>query len=713
MSNGRLIPPILDDRTWKDIVDEAKALIPKYAPEWTDHNPADIGITLIELFAWIVEGMIYRLNRVPEKNYIEFLNLLGITRTPATPASTNVTFAVSGPGSQLIPKGTQVSTPQSDSEDAVIFEIDNDLTALPINLTHCLVATKSTSAYPPYPYKNFSLPLISGPFEKSKITIPVDTHLGVYLGFDNLTSDIINISLTFTNKNPADSLQLLPYVFYSKDLFLEPVYIIEDTTQNFTKNGKIKIQVPSDWQALKVGDMRILDYHFLAPATPEDDIDIERFWIALGLVNNTTDDLSIFVNKVEFNSVDATNALTININETDGQAENLGVSNGKSFQIFNLQNTPLYNDLKSRDAYNHLKIQVREPTSDGTFGPWDDWKRVEDIPKGNVNNYICNPVTGEIIFGNYDSESGKGHGRVPLEGSEIRALTYRYVVGGVKGNVPPHTINVLRTSVPGIIAVDNIEAATGGSDWEAIDDTKQRAPALLKNRYRAVTVEDYEYLAKEASTEIKSACCLPPRLFTEYDDPPIGVDIGDPWTYGELNRGVGNVNVIIIPEAVLDDLTPMPSDELLKKVNDYLVDRRPVTSRLFVTYPRYVPIKVHINIKIWQKAIDIGLVSDLVHFEDEINEKMKRFLHPTAGGPESKGWLIGQDIAISSIFEFIKPNSNIGFISDLKVEALEPYYEPPERPPYLDSGPSVWLKLEDYEMICSADTHSISIEIET
>ena len=63
-----------------------RALIPRYAPQWTDHNPSDLGITLIELFAWLAEGVIYRLNRVPEKNYVAFLNLLGITRDPPTPA---------------------------------------------------------------------------------------------------------------------------------------------------------------------------------------------------------------------------------------------------------------------------------------------------------------------------------------------------------------------------------------------------------------------------------------------------------------------------------------------------------------------------------------------------------------------------------------------------------------------------------------------------
>ena len=66
--------PNLDDlRFQRDLVDEARRRIIRYCPEWTDYNLSDPGITLIELFAWMTETMIYRLNRVPEKNYLKFM----------------------------------------------------------------------------------------------------------------------------------------------------------------------------------------------------------------------------------------------------------------------------------------------------------------------------------------------------------------------------------------------------------------------------------------------------------------------------------------------------------------------------------------------------------------------------------------------------------------------------------------------------------------
>ena len=86
-------PPKLDDRSFNDIVEEAISMIPRYAPEWTNHNPSDPGITLIELAAWMTDLLIYRLNQVPDKNYVAFLNLLGIKLRAPRAAKALVRFA--------------------------------------------------------------------------------------------------------------------------------------------------------------------------------------------------------------------------------------------------------------------------------------------------------------------------------------------------------------------------------------------------------------------------------------------------------------------------------------------------------------------------------------------------------------------------------------------------------------------------------------------
>jgi len=90
--------PILDDlRFQRDIVDEARRRIIRYCPEWTEYNLSDPGITLIELFGWMTEMITYRMNLVPEKNRIQFMELLGIQLQPATSARTELTFRLSAP----------------------------------------------------------------------------------------------------------------------------------------------------------------------------------------------------------------------------------------------------------------------------------------------------------------------------------------------------------------------------------------------------------------------------------------------------------------------------------------------------------------------------------------------------------------------------------------------------------------------------------------
>jgi hypothetical protein len=68
--------PNLDTRRFDDLVAEMRALIPRHAPEWTNHNPSDPGIALVELLAWITEAMLYRINRIPQKTYLIFVSLL-------------------------------------------------------------------------------------------------------------------------------------------------------------------------------------------------------------------------------------------------------------------------------------------------------------------------------------------------------------------------------------------------------------------------------------------------------------------------------------------------------------------------------------------------------------------------------------------------------------------------------------------------------------
>src|SRR6478609_2961709 len=122
--------PALDDRTFQDIVDEAKRLIPRYCPEWTNHNVSDPGVALIELFAWMSEMVLFRVNQVPERLYTHFLNMVGIEPFPPAVASTDLTFWLSAvlDSPVVVPANTEVMTVAGAAEraDAVVFSTDTE-----------------------------------------------------------------------------------------------------------------------------------------------------------------------------------------------------------------------------------------------------------------------------------------------------------------------------------------------------------------------------------------------------------------------------------------------------------------------------------------------------------------------------------------------------------------------------------------------------------
>ena len=116
-----LVPPSLDDRRYDDLVAQARSLIPRYLPEWTNHNDADPGITLLQLFGWYTDLLLYRVNQTPELNFIKYLQLLGITTAPATPAAVDLTFTTAKPTVDVVvPTGTQVSGPGADGKPVIV-----------------------------------------------------------------------------------------------------------------------------------------------------------------------------------------------------------------------------------------------------------------------------------------------------------------------------------------------------------------------------------------------------------------------------------------------------------------------------------------------------------------------------------------------------------------------------------------------------------------
>jgi len=118
--------PSLDDRRFQDLVDEAKRMIPQFLPEWTNHNVSDPGVALIELFAWMTDLTLYRLNQLPDRLYAAFLDLVGISPFPAAAAQVPLTFWFSTVPEEpvVVPTGSEVA---SIGDDPIVFTTLHDL----------------------------------------------------------------------------------------------------------------------------------------------------------------------------------------------------------------------------------------------------------------------------------------------------------------------------------------------------------------------------------------------------------------------------------------------------------------------------------------------------------------------------------------------------------------------------------------------------------
>nr|MDQ3805100.1 hypothetical protein [Acidobacteriota bacterium] len=95
--------PTIDGRDMDAILREVRALAPAYVPEWDAAAEAGAGAALLKVYAKLLEGLVRRLNDVPLKNYIAFLDMLGVRLLPAQPARAPLTFFLSAGARDAVP----------------------------------------------------------------------------------------------------------------------------------------------------------------------------------------------------------------------------------------------------------------------------------------------------------------------------------------------------------------------------------------------------------------------------------------------------------------------------------------------------------------------------------------------------------------------------------------------------------------------------------
>ncbi|MGH2368006.1 MAG: putative baseplate assembly protein, partial [Chloroflexota bacterium] len=475
--------PNLDDRTFQDILDEARRLIPRYCPEWTDHNLSDPGITLLELFAWMTDLLIYRLNRVPDKNYIKFLDMIGLRLQPARPATADITFRLTATQSEdvVIPQGTALGTVRTETRESISFATDRDLTVRVPQLAHILAGRGGVRF-------NDYRPAIDDPRQGLGIfsDMPQEND-ALLLGFANDLS-AHTLAITFECRiegigvDPTDP----PLAWETWD-GLEGRWMAlrleQDTTGGLNRDGTV-----------------ILDLPFGAAFTI---VDGKRaMWVRCRVLRPRPGQAGYSdTPRIAGVSVESLGGIAPASHAFPVVGEVLGTSDGMPGQTFRLQTLPV---LPRRPGQETVEVE----DAGGAFIPWIE---VSDFSASGERDrhFVVDDVSGTVEFGpRIRTPSGREcqYGAVPETGRRIRFSHYRSG-GGQIGNVGARTLTVLKSAIPYVAWITNIAPATGGTDPEDVEHAKLRAPQLLKARERAVTADDFEALALEASPAVSRVRC--------------------------------------------------------------------------------------------------------------------------------------------------------------------------------------------------------------
>jgi len=415
--------PILDDlRFQRDLVDEARRRIIRYCPECTDYNVIDPGITLIELFAWMTEMITYRLNLVPEKNYIRFLDLLGIQLMPASSARTEVTFRLStllpirpeDNTTAIVPKGTEVATRPTDEEAEVIFTTDERLEIVPPLLADLRKDDEFNKNYLP----RLGLEVFFA-FGRPK---PQAGDV-FYIGFDpanDLTGHIIQLQFDVEETQATGVRREDPPLVWEcsvgngewEEVPLSRRQNEKDTTGGLNNpTGRMVLYLPL---TLKADDLHGRRAQWLRCR-------IEQRRPEQGMYTQ-----SPRVKRLDAYSMGATTRATHAVFERE---ESLGEGNGEPAQVFNLQHAPVLALAQGET------IEVEEKREgEVVFVPWT---RVGDFSQSDRydRHFTLDNATGQVAFGpavRQRDGSIRQYGRVPEAGRSVRFTLYRYG-GGVSG----------------------------------------------------------------------------------------------------------------------------------------------------------------------------------------------------------------------------------------------------------------------------------------
>ncbi|MEU4219146.1 putative baseplate assembly protein [Actinoplanes sp. NPDC026623] len=612
--------PALDSRTWPELITEVRALLPRLAPGWTDHNAHDPGITLLELFSWLTEMQLFQLDRLPPATLRSFLRLVGVEPRPAGIATTTVAIRQAPAAAAVIlPPGFQVS----DAGRTTIFESPSALTVSPAWLeigdeegtTRGRIEVAEGDRRTDVTADNGSNARVIRPFGPrpqpgnalrlgfAELPAEPGARLSLYAWTATWAGDehraaalrLENERLAGRCGRQADDAWTRHYRArlvweYQSAGGWQPMRVVTDETRALTLTGRVVLVAPS--------------VHRRDPADG-------RFWIRCRLASGGYE-CPPRLRMLALNAVPVRHAATV------PGPEQLGSSRGTAAQSFRLASGPV--------VAGSSRIRVV------TDGVGDDWQEVAEWDRTGPDDrhYRLDPRQATAHFGN-----GR-QGRVPPAGARVEARGYR-IGGGTDGNVPAGRLTRL-AGAGALLRVLQPFDATAGAAAETLGEAHGRALDLLASPSRGITSADLEALAGETpGVPVGRAHAVP----------------GHHPAYGCLDAA-GVVTVVVLPEC---GDPPQPSRQFLDAVRRYLEPRRPLATELLVTGPSYVPVTVTATLHVGAGAPpDMALRAE---------EDLAAFFHPLTGGADGEGWPFGRDVLETEVMARLNMLPGVRFVDGL------------------------------------------------
>jgi predicted phage baseplate assembly protein len=606
--------PNLDDRRFQDLVDEAKRRVQQHCPEWTDHNVSDPGVTLIETFAFMVDQLLYRLNRVPDLHYLRFLELIGVRLFPPTAARGDLTYWLSAaqPARVLVPGGSQVASLRTEIEEPVVFTTERDLPIVPCELGRVLTGTADGTpqdrtddllagtvtcfATPPAP-GNTVLFGLSEAVPNNAVLLRVEADVeGV--GVDPRDPPLAWEAWTGSGWTACE--------------------VDNDTTGGFNRPGDVVLHVPNGHTASVFARQRA---GWIRCRVTEP-VQGQPFYRA-------SPKLSAVTASTIGGTVPGVHAELVH-------GEVVGLSEGVPGQRFPMARKPVV-------AGEPLLVEVAG--GDG----WQEWHEVASFAESGPEDrhVMLDRVQGELVFGPATREADGGlsyHGAVPPKASPIRIPEYR-TGGGRRGNVARNVLTVQRDPIPFVSSVTNRGPASGGVDGESVQDAAVRGPLLLRTRDRAVTAEDYEQLAREAAPDVARVRCVP------------------------VDGASEAVRLLVVPavsstaELPFADLRPAP--DVLSRISRHLDERRCLGARISVEPPFYQGVTVVAQLRARARTEPDALRARALR-------ALTAYLNPIVGGPDGDGWPFGRPVQAGEVFAVLQRLSGVDLVEEVRLFGADP-----------------------------------------